>query len=81
MIDASRHVPLFDALQYDRDGGGVEIVGCGATGSRVALELVKLGVRHFVLWDDDKVEDHNIANQAFEACDVGEYKVRGRRPA
>lgn len=75
MIDTSRHVPIFDAIQFAREGGGVEIVGCGATGSRVALELVKLGVRRLRLWDDDRVEEHNIANQAFEAQDAGQYKV------
>ena len=75
-MDTSRHVPIFDAIQFAREGGGVEIVGCGATGSRVALELVKLGVRRLRLWDDDRVEEHNIANQAFDAEDIGEYKTR-----
>jgi hypothetical protein len=53
----------------------VDVIGCGATGSRVALSLAKLGVENIHCWDFDKVEEHNVANQVFGLGDVGLLKV------
>ncbi len=73
MIDPLRHLSVFspDAFGARR----VDIVGCGATGSRVALALAKLGVANLHVWDFDTIESHNIANQLFELGDVGAKKV------
>jgi molybdopterin/thiamine biosynthesis adenylyltransferase len=38
----------------------VGIVGCGGTGSAVAEQLVRLGVRHFILADPDKLSASNV---------------------
>ena len=38
----------------------VGIVGCGGTGSCVAEQLVRLGVRHITLVDPDSLSDSNI---------------------
>lgn len=52
-----------------------DIIGCGATGSKVALSLAKLGIKNIHCWDDDIVEEHNIPNQAFALSDIGKPKV------
>lgn len=53
----------------------VDVIGCGAIGSRVVLDLTKLGVENIHAWDFDKVEEHNIANQAFGIGDIGSSKT------
>lgn len=64
MIDTVRHVSLFNPNQFEEN---VHVVGCGATGSRIAHQLARLGIKpsQFHLWDDDIIEAHNIANQTY----------------
>lgn len=72
-INATRHATIFDPARFgDRQ---VDIVGCGATGSRIALELAKMGVQNLHLYDFDDIESHNLANQVFGLEDVGRPKV------
>lgn len=68
-----RHILVFDPDRFDK--ARVDIIGCGAVGSRIAMEMAKLGVRNLHLWDGDSVEAHNIANQLFGLADVGRPKV------
>src|ERR1700723_1389899 len=72
-IDTSRHIDVFSpgALGNVR----VDIIGVGATGSRVVLSLAKLGLENIHVWDFDIVESHNIANQAYRLGDIGRLKV------
>lgn len=53
----------------------IDVIGCGAVGSRVMLSLAKLGITRLRAFDFDKVESHNIPNQAFGLDDIGEFKV------
>jgi len=53
----------------------ISIVGCGAIGSQVALQLTKLGCTKFHLYDLDQVDSHNLVNQAYRAEQVGQTKV------
>lgn len=53
----------------------VHLVGCGGIGSFAALALAKLGCVHLHLYDDDRVEEHNVPNQLFRTADVGRPKV------
>lgn len=55
--------------------GTIHIVGCGSVGSTVAENLARCGVSRFTLWDFDKVEAHNIANQMFTDRQIGMPKV------
>jgi|ADurb_Gel_03_Slu_FD_contig_101_172936_length_1978_multi_8_in_0_out_0_2 hypothetical protein len=72
IIDPSRHLAVFDPRSFnDR----VDIIGAGATGSYLALGLAKLGVEHIRVIDGDVVAEHNIANQCFEQCHIGQAKV------
>lgn len=41
----------------------VTIIGCGGIGSNVAFELITMGVKRFVLYDDDSIEPRNLASQ------------------
>jgi tRNA A37 threonylcarbamoyladenosine dehydratase len=65
-------VSAFDQLSK---GLRVDVVGAGATGSRIVASLARLGFTNIHVWDFDVVESHNIANQAYRNSDVGRLKV------
>lgn len=73
MIDPLRHLQAFDPQQWGQRR--VDVIGVGATGSRVALHLAELGVTNLHVWDDDCVERHNLANQAYGIQHIGMPKV------
>lgn len=50
------------------------IIGCGSLGSVIACLMAKLGVENFTLYDADRVEEHNLPNQAFYPGQVGQNK-------
>lgn len=51
---------LGDILNQDLSMLRIGIVGCGGTGSAVAMLLPKMGVRQIALFDKDDVEDTNL---------------------
>lgn len=54
----------------------VGIVGCGGTGSAVAEQLVRLGVRRFHLADPDKLTKSNVTRvYGSTPADIGKKKV------
>jgi molybdopterin/thiamine biosynthesis adenylyltransferase len=54
----------------------IGIVGCGGTGSAVAEQLVRLGVRHLVLIDPDTLSTSNLTRvYGSTVSDVGQPKV------
>jgi molybdopterin/thiamine biosynthesis adenylyltransferase len=56
-----RNVRAFGpAIQYTLSDLRIAIVGCGGTGSAVAEQLVRLGIRHLVLLDADVVSKSNV---------------------
>ncbi len=81
--DADLH-PIFDR-NIRAFGGGVQrvlnslhvaVVGCGGTGSAVAEQLVRLGVRHLVVVDPDELSDSNLTRvYGSTLADVGRPKV------
>ena len=70
--DTSRQTEVFLPDQYKKT---VTIIGVGATGGWLALNLAKMGVKKLCLIDNDIVEAHNIANQIYSPSDVGKTKV------
>lgn len=73
-IDPTRHLLQFDPHVFDNTR--VDVVGCGAVGSKVADLIGRYGVRNLHLHDGDVVAEVNIANQSpFTQADVGRMKV------
>lgn len=65
-----------DLVQRDRIAGlTVDVIGVGAIGHQVALQLAALGVRKLRLIDFDKVEPTNITTQGYFESDLGCPKV------
>jgi len=73
MIDPLRHLSEFTPLAFGRKR--VDVIGCGATGSRIASELARYGVENLHVWDFDTIEGHNLANQMYDETHVGRPKV------
>ena len=53
----------------------IHIIGCGAIGSTLAENLARFGFTKISLYDFDRVEPHNIANQMFTGADIGKPKI------
>ncbi len=53
----------------------VTVIGVGAIGRQVALQLAAMGVQHLQLIDDDTVEESNIASQGYYENNLGYPKV------
>lgn len=53
----------------------VTVIGVGAIGRQVALQLASLGVRRLQLVDFDRVEPTNITTQGYCIADLGQSKV------
>ena len=51
------------------------ILGCGAIGSSVAMQLARMGAEEMVLYDFDSVEIENVGVSQYFQSDIGEYKV------
>lgn len=73
----TRQLNIFDPSHYNHYR--IAVIGCGAIGSFTALTLGKMGFTDFILFDKDKVEEHNIPNQFFKFDYVGYYKTEAVR--
>ncbi len=77
--------PVFDrnvrafgaAIQQTLGDLAIGIVGCGGTGSSVAEQLVRLGVRNLTLVDPDELSESNVTRvYGSTALDIGKPKVQ-----
>ena len=57
----------------------VTVIGVGAIGRQVALQLASIGVRRLQLIDFDSVELTNVTTQGYLPADIGEPKVVAAR--
>lgn len=71
-MDISKHLDFFNPIDCNLP---VHIIGVGAIGSHVAEILARLGFNDFKIYDFDKVEPKNLANQMFVHADIGQEKV------
>jgi len=71
-IDGTRHSAIHNPARYA--GERVAIIGVGTIGSHLALTLARMQVP-MALYDDDRVEAHNLATQAYTRRDLGRHKV------
>lgn len=54
----------------------VTVIGCGGIGCNVSFEFITMGIKRFVLYDDDSVEPRNLASQkAFRHSDLYRSKA------
>jgi molybdopterin/thiamine biosynthesis adenylyltransferase len=76
--------PIFDrnvrafgpAIQQTLGDLRVAVIGCGGTGSAVAEQLVRLGVRHLLLMDPDCLAASNVTRvYGSTSVDTGQPKV------
>lgn len=72
MMDLSKS---HDYFAPEKDDSRIHIIGCGSVGSTVAENLVRCGLTNISLWDFDKVEPKNLANQMFRQQDIGHPKT------
>ncbi|MBX3427558.1 MAG: ThiF family adenylyltransferase [Pirellulales bacterium] len=71
-----RFVRQRDLVPQDRLAElAVSVIGCGAIGRQVALQLAALGCRRLQLVDFDRVDATNVTTQGWRAADVGRLKV------
>ena len=71
-MDTRKHYEYFQPESVKEN---IHIIGCGAIGSTVAFLLAKLGLKNFILYDEDVVEAKNVANQMYRSVDIGKPKV------
>jgi molybdopterin/thiamine biosynthesis adenylyltransferase len=64
-------IVLLDRLEKQE----VSVVGIGAVGRNVAIQLTAMGVPNIHLVDFDTVEESNVASQGYWEGDIGKYKV------
>ncbi len=57
------------------------VIGVGAIGRQVALQLASLGARSIQLIDFDRVDETNITTQGYLAREVGQPKVEAAADA
>lgn len=72
MLNTNKFLEFFDPSEVKQP---INIIGCGAIGSHICEELARLGFEEVNIYDFDKVESHNIANQMFEFAQIGMEKV------
>lgn len=76
VLDIRRHQSLFDGDTFNTP---IHVIGAGATGSWLVLELAKLGIKGNLIhvWDFDHVEEHNIPNQAYNLISYNHGTIDG----
>jgi len=57
----------------------VTIIGVGGIGRAVAETIAEMGCKEIVLYDSDKVEEHNRPNQVYRKIDIGRLKVEATK--
>ena len=84
-MDYNRQSSIFDPTCIK--GKSVSIIGSGATGSAVALQLAMMGWGNtpqgqgiLKLFDGDTLAEHNLCNQiGYEISQIGKFKVEAMR--
>jgi len=71
-MDFKRQEGIFNPKKIKKS---IAVVGSGSVGSFTTLALAKMGANIKNIYDDDKIESHNIPNQFFRIADVGKKKT------
>lgn len=65
-----------DLIPLETLGQQVTIIGCGAIGSFLGLQLAKMGLTRITLYDHDEVSIENMSNQFFPMSSIGGLKAQ-----
>jgi len=65
----------YDFFKPEEVNERIHIIGCGSVGSTVAELLARFGLKKITLYDFDKVEPKNLANQLFRQEHIGMDKT------
>lgn len=74
-IDFERQTHYLNPFEFNTKNYRIDVIGAGATGSYVVLQLAKMGLSNIHVWDKDTIESHNLPNQLYGLSDVGKSKV------
>ena len=75
-MDHTRHLGIFNA-----NNTSVDLIGLGGIGAMTALVLGKMGIGLINIFDDDTVDEVNIATQFHKFSDIGNPKALATRNA
>jgi len=64
-MDTLNLAKSYDFFKPEEVKERIHIIGCGSVGSAVAELLARFGLTKLTLYDFDKVEPKNLANQLF----------------
>jgi tRNA A37 threonylcarbamoyladenosine dehydratase len=70
-----RYNRQIDIINQEELSFPIHVIGAGGIGSWTALLLAKMGCPQIMVYDDDFVEEHNIASQFFTINDNGILKT------
>lgn len=73
MLNTIRHLDVFSPDTHNNIS--IDVIGAGATGSKIALSLAKLGLEKIRVWDFDHIESHNVPNQVYGNNNIGDLKT------
>lgn len=70
-----RYKRQIDIVNFEELSIPIHLIGCGGIGSWTALTLAKIGCSNIHIYDDDEVEEHNVASQFFSDDQLGMLKT------
>ena len=79
MTDKERFRGQLELIDPDNLQMPIDVIGAGSVGSFTVLALVRMGCSDIVVWDGDKLEEHNISNQFCRHDKLGEPKASALR--
>ena len=71
----SKYTRQIDIINEQELDFPIHIIGVGGIGSWTTLLLAKMGCQNIRVYDDDIVEEHNIASQFFQGNQLGMKKI------
>lgn len=75
MNDKIRYSRQKEIVPGEAQSRPVLVIGAGAIGRQVILQLASIGVDKFIIFDDDTVDESNICTQGFLEAQIGRHKV------
>ena len=72
---ATKYARQLDIIDIEKLNIPIHVIGAGGIGSWTTLLIAKMGCPQIYVYDDDIVEEHNIASQFFTEKQQGQLKV------